>query len=235
MLLLATLAVSSAAQAEGTSRAGAERSTACLNRPYSYAGFQSLARGHGVSATVAPIASPSVYDGHVGGWIGVGGPSAGPGGVPQWIQVGLAAFTADKAPRLYYEVTVAGRSPRYVELAANVRPGTKRRLAVLELPGRKSWWRVWVDGRPVSPPIRLPGSHGKWYPQAVAENWNGNTGTCNGYAFRFTDVKVRVAVKHGTKERRRWQPFRVGYRFQDAGYRVVKTSRTTSSFVATSL
>ncbi len=38
----------------------------------------------------------------------------------------------------------------------------KHRFIVLEMASRKSWWRVWVDGKPVSPPINLPGSHGIW-------------------------------------------------------------------------
>ena len=52
------------------------------------------------------------------------------------------------------------RAPKYVELASNIRAG---HLAPLRRPrdGRPEVdrWRVWVDGRPVSPPIYLPGSH----------------------------------------------------------------------------
>ena len=94
---------------------------------------------------------------------------------------------------------------------------------------RKSWWRVWVDRKPVSPPIHLPGSHGAWYPQAVAENWNGGTGACNAYEYSFTDITLAHA--NGGN----WKPLDDSQVFQDAGYKVVQTSHTPRSFVATSL
>src|SRR6266498_3167281 len=180
-LMAVGLALLVAAPAEG----GGGKSTACVGREFSYAGLQSNVKAHGVSATIAPAAAPSVSDGHVGGWISVGGTDAGPGGVAEWIQVGLAAFTSDQASRMYYEFTAAGE-PHYVELAASVTRGEHHRFFVLETASRKAWWRVWVDGRPVSPPINLPGSHGASYPQAIAENWNGGTGTCNDYAYSFS-------------------------------------------------
>jgi hypothetical protein len=214
-----------ASPAEG----GGGRSSACVGREYSYAGLQSNIKAHGVSATIVPTAAPDVSDGHVGGWISVGGTEAGPRGVAEWIQVGLAAFTSDHTSRMYYEFTVAGSEPRYVELAASVKRGEKHRFFVLELASRKSWWRVWVDGRPVSPAIKLPGSHGAWYPQAMAENWNGGTGTCNGYAYSFSNVSLAQRAGGG------WQPLKSGYLLHDPGYRVVQTSRVPRSFLATSL
>src|SRR6185295_1234912 len=104
------------------STAGAEnaKSTACLGKPYSYAGLQSQTTAHGVAATLAPVNAPDVTDGHVGGWIGVGGTNSGPGGVAEWLQVGLSAFGPSRTTRMYYEVTTAGADPKYVELAANV-------------------------------------------------------------------------------------------------------------------
>jgi hypothetical protein len=94
---------------------------------------------------------------------------------------------------------------------------------------RNSWWRVWVDHKPASGPIFLPKSHGSWYPQAVAENWNGGTGACNAYAYRFSNV--RLAHTNGGS----WKPLTDRYLFHDKGYRVVQTSRLPSSFVATSV
>ena len=130
---------------------------------------------------------------------------------------------------MYYEVTAAGSDPRYVELDANVKPGDKHHLSVLEMSGRKTWWRVWVDNRAVSPPIHLPGSHGSWYPQAVAENWNGGTGACNGYGYRFSNIAVAHA-DGGV-----WRPLESSYLLQDAGYKVVPISSSPRSFLATSL
>jgi hypothetical protein len=208
---------------------GSSRSTACVGKPYSYAGLTSNSKAHGVSATVVATAAPSVIDGHVGGWIGVGGVNAGPGGKPQWLQVGLSAFTNDRTSKMYYEVTRAGSEPRYVELSASVARGEKHRFSVLEMAGRTSWWRVWVDSKPVSPPIHLPGSHGTWYPQAVAENWNGGTGTCNGFSYKFSNV----ALAHSSGGD--WQPLTRNSFFEDAGYKVVETSGSTRTFLATSL
>jgi hypothetical protein len=229
-----------ASPAEG-GRANAYR---CGGKEFSYAGLQSESKAHGVSATIVPLQVPSVADGHVGGWIGVGGTDAGPGGTAEWLQVGLASFAPDSTIRLYYEVTALAKgetspivtgqqltdgAPHYIELDANVQPGDKHELAVLEMQKRNSWWRVWVDNKPVSPPLHLVGSHGKWYPQALAENWNGGTGACNTYAYRFSDVKL--AHTNGGV----WKTLKSRSLFQDAGYQVVQTSRVPSSFLATSL
>lgn len=221
---LAFLAVS---PAQGRSK----KASACAVSPYSYAGLQSDRKAHGVAATLTPVKAPLVSDGHVGGWVGVGGTEAGPGGVAEWIQVGFASFSGleSRTSKLYYEVTIAGSTPKYVELDPSVKPGDAHRVSVLEMSHKKSWWRVWVDHKPVSPPIHLPGSHGAWYPQAVAENWNGGTGTCNTYAYRFSDVKL--AKTNGGV----WLSLKHRYLFEDAGYQVVQTSRVPSNFVATSL
>jgi len=231
MVLSLALAAAAPAYAgsEGTSTATARTSaTACLNKPYSYAGLQAEQKAHGVAATLAPTAAPAVANGHVGGWIGLGGTREGPGGVAEWLQVGLAAMTKDASYRMYYEVTLPNAAPRYVELAPKVQLGEKHRVAVLEIAGRDSWWRVWVDNKPVSPPIELPSSHGKWFPQAMAENWNGGTGTCNGYAYRFSNLSVATHSGGG------WQPFGTGLPLQDEGYRLVRAS-TPGSFLATSV
>ena len=165
------MCVLAASPAEG----GATESAACGIQAYSYAGLQASRTAHGVAATLVSTAAPLVSDGHVGGWIGVGGTSAGPGGAAEWLQTGLAAFAGSQM-EMYYEVTVPGARPRYVELRSAVAAGAANHFAIVEMAHRKSWWRVWVDGHPVSPPIHLPDSDGTWYPQAVAENWNGGAG-----------------------------------------------------------
>ena len=174
-------------------------------------------------------ADDEVTDGHVGGWVGLGGTSAGPGGKAEWIQTGLSAFQSDDTSQMNYEVTVAGHTPKYVEIASNIRAGISHRFAVLEMGTRKSSWRVWVDGRPVSPPIYLPGSHGSWYPQAVAENWNGGTVVCNTYPYPFPNVSL--AQSSGGV----WRPLKNSSTFQDPGYHVVPISNAPRSFLAASL
>ncbi len=218
------LAFLAASPAEG----GSSAATGCGVQSFSYAGLQADNKAHGISASVATTSAPAVTDGHVGGWIGLGGTTDGPHGTAEWIQTGLAAFTAQDTSQMYYEVTVAGQPPKYVELAPSIGAGVEHHFAVLEMAGRKSWWRVWVDGRPVSPPIFLPKSDGKWYPQAVAENWNGDTGACNDYSYKFSNVKL--AQSNGGA----WEPLTSSYVFQDAGYHVVPISSTPRSFVAAS-
>ena len=198
--------------------------TACIGRDYSYAGLESADKAYGVSGTLVLTAAPSVRKGHVAAWIGLGGMEAGPGDVPEWLQAGLVAFDDHAPSQLYYEL-VDFPNASYHEVAAEVRSGESHRLAVLEMYGRESWWRVWVDGRPVSPPIHLPSSHGAWKAQAVAENGNDGSGNCNGFSYEFSDLATAGASGGA------WRPFRTGYLFQDPGYRVLRGA-TPTLFVA---
>ena len=207
---------------------GKSSAKSCGKQEFAYAGLQADETAHGVRAGISQLAAPDLSDGHIAGWIGVGGADAGPGGKAEWLQAGLASFAPWNTIYLYYEVAIAGK-PTYHEVEADVKPGEKHDLAVLEVHGRDSWWRVWVDRKPVSKPIYLPRSHGNWYPQALAENWNGGTGTCNSYAYRFTNV--RLAQRNGGS----WKSLRQRSLFEDPGYQVVQTSRVPSNFVATSL
>jgi hypothetical protein len=222
------LAFAAALPAQGArAKAAGARASGCGHSTYSYAGLQSERKAHGVSATLLQVEEPSVLDGHVGGWVGVGGTTGGPNGAAEWLQVGFAAFSDTGTSELYYEVTAPGKNPKYVTIDPDARPGDRHRVSVLEMANRKAWWRVWVDNRPVSPPIHLPGSHGAWYPQAVAENWAGGTGACNAFNYRFTDV----ALAHASGGS--WKPLQQSSLFEDHGYRVVRSAATPMSFVAT--
>jgi len=214
-----------ASPAEG----GSTHVAGCGVQSYSYAGVQANTTAHGVSATLDPTAPPSVSNGHVGGWIGVGGPGAGPNGTAEWLQAGLAAFPGDSEMEAYYEVALPGAAPKYVELDSSVAAGVSHRFTVLEMAKHKSWWRVWVDGKAVSPPIYLPGSNGAWEPQAIGENWNGEAGACNLYSYRFTNV--RLATANGGS----WKPLKVNYVFHDPGYTVEPISSVPQTFVAASV
>ena len=207
---------------------GKSRAKSCGKQEFAYAGFQADETAHGVRTSIAQLAPPDLSDGHIAGWIGVGGVDAGPGGKAEWLQTGLASFSPSNTVYLYYEVTIAGYT-MYHEIKADVQPGEKHDLAVLEVHGHDSWWRVWVDGKPVSKAIHLAKSHDNWNPQALAENWNGGTGTCNSYAYRFTNV--RLAHANGGS----WHRLKERSLFEDPGYQVVQTSRIPSTFVATSL
>jgi hypothetical protein len=189
---------------------------------YAYAGFQSAKRGHGIRATLVSLGNPNVRNGHVAAWVGVGGFGLGPNGTNQWLQVGLNAFRGTGS-NLYYEVTTGGAAPRYHEIAANVAPGLRHRVAVLEIGTRPNWWRVWVNGKPASPAIHLPGSSGRFQPIATAETWDGGSHACNGFKYRFDGLGV-AAARGGS-----WQRFVQAHRFEDRGYRVISSA---SSFVA---
>ena len=221
-LLLISLAVL-AALCVGTTDARA----VCGIRSYGYAGMGTRTVTRGVAATITANASATVHDGHVAGWVGVGGVGAGPGGADEWLQIGLSAFPLDVKSRIYYEVKRPGTKAVYHELRVGVGVGESHRFGVLELARRAGWWRVFVDGSPASAPVYLPGSHGKWKAQALGESWSGNSsGSCNQFSFAFNRVSILDAV------RPLWTPPRLFHLFQDGDYRFVKSAR--ASFVAAS-
>jgi hypothetical protein len=225
LLALALVGIFAAPVAEGRHAVAID----CGASTYSYAGVQASRTGHGIAARLSAVAAPNVSDGHIGAWVGVGGTSAGPGGAAEWLQTGLAAFPGSQTMQMYYELTTPGNDPQYVELQSSVADGESHTFAVLEMAHVKSWWRVWVDGKPVSRPIYLPGSDGTWYPQAITENWNGGNGTCNAYSYQFSNVNLAQAKGGG------WKPMPVGYEFKDPGYGVVPISSKPRTFLATSL
>lgn len=192
---------------------------------YTYAGRLSATRAHGVRATLTALSRPEVAAGHVAAWVGVGGVGEGPNGSDAWIQIGLSAFPGS-ASRLYYEVTRPGAPPTYHELDAEVRTGERLRVAVLEMARRPNHWRVWVNDEPVSKPVYLPASSGRWRPIATAESWAETGSACNSFSYRFERVRVSAAAGGS------WRTFEEGYRFLDRGYRLVDRGRAT--FVATS-
>ncbi len=164
------------------------RARNCLG-DYTYAGVMGTRGVHGVSARITPMRSPEVVNGHVAAWVGIGGEGLGPGGSTEWLQAGLSAFP-DGRIELYYEVTLPGGDPRYVRLGDG---RTSHTVAVIELRQRPNWWRVSVDGRSASGAFHLPGSHGTFTPTATAESWDGGTGACNGFAYRFTNLTSSTA------------------------------------------
>lgn len=209
-LLLTTLA--------GTSTKASAGSTACAadvagNGGYTYAGHQAVSAAHGVRATISQVRAPEVAAGHVAGWVGVGGPGQGVNGTDEWIQVGLASVPGS-APFLYAEITRPGQAPSFQLVEEDVPLGASRRVAVLEMAGRPNWWRVWVDGDPVTQPVFLRGSSLRWSPIATAESWNGGQGACNRFSFRFERVSVSRSLGGS------WLQFQPGYKFLDSGYNV---------------
>jgi hypothetical protein len=145
----------------------------------------------GVSATITPVGAFNVVSGHVAGWVGVGGPGLGPNGADEWIQIGFSDFPTVDGNDVYYEVARPNRPPTYHQVAESLPLGKPARVAVREMRNRPNHWRVWLNGQPVSGPIYLPASHGRWAPIATAEAWDGGGGgACNGFLYRFRDISV---------------------------------------------
>jgi hypothetical protein len=182
---------------------------------YAYTGLQARTKAFGVSATLSATAGALVEYGHVAGWIGVGAPGEGPHGADEWLQVGLNTI-AGSTGALYYEIAQPW-GIRYVGLASRVPVGRRYQVAVVETAGRRDVWRVWVDGKPASRPIWLPGSHGMLTPMAMAESWDGDRAACNRYEYRFSGVRLAVRPG-GSWERLRRRASDV---LQDTGSRVV--------------
>ena len=114
-LLLLTTAVATVALG------GAARAFACGNSGgYSYAGIGAPTRAYGVSALISPLDAFDVLNGHVAGWVGVGGPGQGPNGSNEWLQVGYAGFPSITGSDIYYEVAQPGRFPTYHQVTAGL-------------------------------------------------------------------------------------------------------------------
>ena len=172
-------------------------------------------------ATITPMREPSVSAGHAAGWIGLGGPGQGPNGETMWLQTGITSLPQTPT-MIYAEITRPGRDPVFLPLLENVKLGERHRLAVLEMNRRPGVWRIWLDGKPVTDPIVLPGSHKRWEPIVTGESWNGGVATCNAFGFRFE--RVGVAGAPGGS----WRMFRPGYTFRDRGY-VVRQLRPVAN------
>jgi hypothetical protein len=191
-LLLVTAAVAAVVLGAGVARA-----VACggaNSGGYSYAGLAAPTNAFGISAIVTPLDAFDILNGHVAGWVGVGGPGEGPGGSDEWLQIGLSGFPSVFGSDVYYEVAMPHHFPVYHQVASDYQVGQPARITVLEMHGRPNWWRVWLNRQPASPPIYLPESHDRWTPIATAESWDGGTGgACNTFLYRFRQVKVAHA------------------------------------------
>ena len=213
----ARLALVAGAVATALAGAFAQSAWACT-RGYSYAGLYSSRPAVGVAASLSMLELPTVTSGHVAAWVGVGGPGLGPSGADEWLQVGLASFDSSTA-RLYYELTLPGREPEYVELASGIEPGRSVRVALLELPFAPDTWVV-ISPAGIAGPFFLPGSHGAWAPVATAESWAAGGSQCNRSAYRFGGVEL--AGTHGS-----WHRLRHASKLQDPGWRLRRESSST--------
>jgi hypothetical protein len=197
----------------------------CTSATYAYAGLFSDRAGAGIEATLTMLAHSVVTQGHVAGWIGVGGLNAGPKGKTEWLQAGVAT-TADGKSVIYAEsVQADGSIPEYRTLVSNVVPGRPYHLAVSTLPNRPEVWQVMLNGRAVTRAINLPGSK-QFEPMAMSESWNGGPPpTCNGFSYRFSQLKI--ASENGV-----WSALTHTTPLANKGYKI--TDRTADGFTARS-
>jgi hypothetical protein len=223
-LLIARLSLGLCAVAVSLILAGPASAGTCHAATYSYAGLAGRVGSRGVAATITPTAMPAVREGHVAGWVGVGGYGVGPDGTDEWIQIGIIAFRNSPAS-IYYEVTRPGSQPVRTTVRKTVAVGERHRFAVLELARRPNWWRVWLDGRPVSAPVFLPRSDGRLTAQMMGESYAGlSEGACNGYSFAFQ--RIALAAPRASSS----AGLRGAELFQDPNY--VLERRSATSFVA---
>ncbi|MGB2952751.1 MAG: hypothetical protein WBB74_05085 [Gaiellaceae bacterium] len=213
--VLGALAVAFVFAAPAWGKAGS-----CGSSQYSYAGLQGVHKSHGVAATLTALAPPNVSAGHVAAWVGVGWAGGGPNGRDEWIQAGMGAEAGYKYNWLYYEIVSPQAPYRYVEFR-QVEPGRRHRIAVLEMEHHRNWWRVWVDGRPITRAVHLVRSHGAWEPVVTAESWNGDVHACNPLAYRFENVAWSTHAGGW------WHRLTGGLLFADPGYRVVHPAAST--------
>ena len=222
-LLLVTTVVAAAALG-----AGAARALACGNsNGYSYAGIGAPSPASGISATITPLDAFDVLNGHVAGWVGVGGPGEGPNGTNEWLQIGYSGYPSITGSDIYYEVALPNRNPIYHQVAAALPVGTAARVAVSEIRNRPNWWRVWLNDRPVSRPLRLPESHDRWSPIATAESWDGGTGgACNTFLYRFRRVSIAHTAGGG------WHRLTGGFPIRSAATRLQRHRGSAAFFAA---
>ena len=212
-LLLGALAAALALGSLGLAAPGLAQA-ACGSSGYAYAGLGASHRAYGVASWLQAVAAPEVLSGHVAGWVGVGGPGAGPNGSDEWLQVGFSAFPGSSTSSLYYEVAQPRQAPQYHEVAVGIPAGSIHKVAVVELRSRRSWWSVIVDDRTIGDPVYLPGSHGAWRPLATTETWGAGSFVCNRFSYRFGSVSVATRPGGG------WQRLRSHYTFQNHGYSI---------------
>ena len=206
--------------APGSSAAPAK---SCTSATYAYAGLFSNRPGTGIEATITMLAHSVVTQGHVAGWIGVGGLNAGPKGTTEWLQAGLAT-TEDGKTVIYAEsVRTDGAIPDYQTLVSHVVPGKPYQLAVRTLPNRPESWQVLLNGRPVTAGVKLPGSE-QFEPMAMSESWNGAPPpNCNGFSYRFAQLKI--ASRDGV-----WSALSHTTPLANKGYKII--DRTVDGFTA---
>ena len=154
---------------------------------YSYAGMTTRVPVSSVSATIVYMERAEVEGGAIAAWVGVGGPGLGERGEDAWIQVGFNSYDAYKGVVLYYELQ-RGTFYKYKIVNGGEVVGNRHRFEVRERADRPNWWRASIDGHGVGPLFNLPGSHGNWTGDVMAEVFKSVPEACNSFVFAMRDV-----------------------------------------------
>lgn len=172
---------------------------------YTYAGIRGSTPVYGVSANIVVKTSPKLDNNpssHSVAWIGLSRERQ------SWIQAGIAQGNS-----LYYEIGSPELDGGYsIVFLGRVEIGESRRFAVLATANQPDSWRVWLDGKPVSPVIRLP-NFGWRTTYAGAENRRSENG-CNEFSYEFGNVRT-AKVPGGI-----WRPIRRYTLRKDAPYQI---------------
>ena len=170
------------------------RPSSCSPKPYAYAGLVAANPANGIEAVVTTVARADVSSGHVAGWIGVGSPKAGPAATGRVAPGRREHPGRDRQPALRGDH--AAGPPDQVSDARlgdrfRARPISSRSSSCR---GNPTCWHVLVNGKPATGAIHLPGSSA-FRPMAMGESWNGGSPHCNGFGYRFDQLRVTT---HGS-------------------------------------
>ena len=194
----------------------------CGPAGYAYAGLASDDNVYGVSTTLTMLSQAQIENGHVAGWIGVGGPGLGPNGSDEWIQVGMSALPWSLEGHIYVEVQ-APSGYKYTEVGPALVVGQAHNVAITETAPAE--WQVVVDGQAWGAPVALPGSHGEWQLIATGESWDGGKPSCNRFAYKFEQIKLQKRFGGA------WRIMKNASPIESDGYSI--SQQATAGFVAT--
>lgn len=186
---------------------------------YTYAGIQGITRAYGIAADIVMRSSPQLdnnQSSHSVAWIGLNSERE------RWIQVGIATV-GNEEDRFYYEIgNPKLESGYFVTFLGKVEVGDSHRVTLLATASQPDSWRVWINGRPVSPVIRLPNF--SWRMTYVgAENRRSDSG-CNEFSYEFGNVRI-AKVPGGV-----WRPLKRYSLRKDVPYQISFTD--SNSFIA---
>jgi hypothetical protein len=175
--------------------ASALEASSCQPYNYSYGGVSFPNASHGIRAQITISSPPHVENGHLAAWIGIGGEGMGESGSDEWLQAGLASQKTETGGLIHYLYieTATGGAAAKETFIQNAEIGKSYLISILEVKNRPGWWRVWLNGEPISEPYHL--SFSQYLspsppPQVFAESWIETPQACNHFNYKFTHIAM---------------------------------------------